>query len=66
MVLVAASAAAQDGPQAVDVTAAEIQRFFNCDYGGVQALVRPPVPRVHVPRPDLSQYDALLSGNLRG
>ena len=38
-----------------------------CDYAGVQAQVRPPVPTVpvvHVPRPDLSQYDALLTGGL--
>ncbi len=40
-----------------------------CDYAGVQAQVRPPVPAVpvvHVPRPDLAQYDALLSGGLHG
>ena len=29
IVFVAASAAAQDGPQATDVTSAEIQRFIN-------------------------------------
>ena len=40
-----------------------------CDYASVQAEVRPPVPTipvVHIPRPDLTQYDALLSGGLRG
>ena len=40
-----------------------------CDYAAVQAQVRPPVPTipvVHVPRPDLAQYDALLSGGLHG
>ena len=40
-----------------------------CDYAGVQALVRPPVPTipvVHVPRPDLAQYDALIAGGLHG
>lgn len=40
-----------------------------CDYAGVQAEVRPAVPAlpaVHVPRPDLAQYDALLSGGLSG
>ena len=40
-----------------------------CDYASVQAEVRPPVPTipmVHIPRPDLSQYDALLTGGLRG
>jgi hypothetical protein len=39
------------------------------DYAGVQAQVRPPVPTVpvvHVPRPDLAQYDALLTGGLLG
>jgi hypothetical protein len=39
-----------------------------CDYASVQARVRPPVPPVpvvHVPRPDLAQYDALLSGGLQ-
>ena len=36
-----------------------------CDYASVQAEVRPPVPTipvVHIPRPDLSRYDALLTG----
>ena len=40
-----------------------------CDYAGVQAQVRPPVPTVpvvHVPRPDLAQYDALIAGGLVG
>ena len=40
-----------------------------CDYAAVQAEVRPPVPTlpvVHVPRPDLTQYDALLTGGLVG
>ena len=40
-----------------------------CDYASVQAEVRPPsptVPVVHIPRPDLAQYDALLAGGLRG
>ena len=40
-----------------------------CDYAGVQAQVRPPVPTipvVHIPRPDLAQYDALLTGGLVG
>ena len=40
-----------------------------CDYAGVQAEVRPAVPAlpaVHVPRPDLAQYDALISGGLPG
>ena len=39
------------------------------DYAAVQAEVRPPVPTapvVHVPRPDLAQYDALLAGGLVG
>ena len=40
-----------------------------CDYAGVQAQVRPPVPTipvVRVPRPDLAQYDALITGGLVG
>jgi len=40
-----------------------------CEYASVQAAVRPPVPTVpvvHIPRPDLGQYDALLSGGLHG
>ena len=40
-----------------------------CDYAGVQAQVRPAVPTipvVHVPRPNLAQYDALLSAGLLG
>ena len=40
-----------------------------CDYASVQAEVQPPVPTipvVHIPRPDLSHYDALLTGGLRG
>ena len=40
-----------------------------CEYASVQAEVRPPVPTVpvvHIPRPDLSQYDALLTGGLHG
>jgi hypothetical protein len=38
------------------------------DYAGVQALVRPAIPRVPVigiPTPDLAQYDALLVGGGR-
>jgi len=38
------------------------------DYAGVQALVTPPTPRVptvHIPLPDLAQYDALLLGGGR-
>ena len=40
-----------------------------CDYASVQGEVRPPaptVPVVHIPRPDLSHYDALLTGGLHG
>ena len=40
-----------------------------CDYASVQAEVRPPVPTVpvvHIPRPDLTRYDALLTGGLHG
>ena len=40
-----------------------------CAYASVQAEVRPPVPTVpvvHIPRPDLAQYDALLTGGLHG
>ena len=38
-----------------------------CEYASVQAEVRPPVPSVpvvHIPRPDLTRYDALLTGGL--
>ena len=48
---------------------AKLDAGARCDYAGVQALVRPPVPTVpvvHVPRPDLSQYDALIAGGLVG
>ena len=40
-----------------------------CDYASVQAQVRPPVPAVpvvHIPRPDLARYDALLATGWRG
>ena len=40
-----------------------------CEYASVQAQVRPPVPTVpvvHIPRPDLTRYDALLTGGLHG
>ena len=39
-----------------------------CDYASVQAQVRPPVPAVpvvHIPRPDLARYDALLATGWR-
>ena len=43
-----------------------------CEYASVQAAVRPPVPTVpvvhipvHIPRPDLTRYDALLTGGLQ-
>ena len=48
---------------------ARLDAGATCDYASVQAEVRPPVPTVpvvHIPRPDLSQYDALLTGGLRG
>jgi hypothetical protein len=38
------------------------------DYAGVQARVTPAMPRVpaiHIPTPDLAQYDALLAGGGR-
>jgi hypothetical protein len=38
------------------------------DYARVQALVTPTIPRVpviHIPTPDLAQYDALLMGGGR-
>ena len=38
-----------------------------CEYASVQAEVRPPVPtvpQVHIPRPDLTRYDALLTRGL--
>ena len=38
-----------------------------CEYASVQAEVRPPVPtvpQVHIPHPDLTRYDALLTRGL--
>ena len=40
-----------------------------CDYTNVQAEARvlvPSVPVMHIPHPDLAQYDALLAEGLRG
>ena len=40
-----------------------------CDYASVQAEVSPPVPTipvVNIPRPDLTRYNALLTGGLQG
>ncbi len=62
--------AATTGERRVEATLrARLDAGDPCDYASVQAQVRPPVPTVpvvHVPRPDLSQYDALLSGGLHG
>ena len=46
---------------------ARLDAGARCDYTSVLAAVRPPVPTVpavHIPRPDLTQYDALLAGGL--
>ena len=60
--------AAMTGERLVEATLrARLDADVPCDYAGVQAQVRPPVPTVpvvHVPRPDLAQYDALLTGGL--
>ena len=60
--------AATTGERRVEATLrARLDSGDPCDYASVQAQVRPPVPPVpvvHVPRPDLAQYDALLSGGL--
>ncbi len=48
---------------------AQLAAGATCDYASVQAHVRPPaptVPVVHIPRPDLAHYDALLATGLRG
>ena len=62
--------AATTGGRLVEVTLrARLDAGAPCDYASVQARVRPPVPTVpvvHVPRPDLAQYDALLTGGLVG
>ena len=62
--------AATNGERRVEATLrARLDAGDPCDYASVQAQVRPPVPTVPVvgvPRPDLSQYDALLSGGLHG
>ena len=62
--------AAMTGERLVEATLrARLDADVPCDYAGVQAQVRPPVPTVpvvHVPRPDLAQYDALLTGGLLG
>ena len=54
--------AATTGERRVEATLrARLDAGAPCDY----AAVRPPVPTipvVHVPRPDLTQYDALLTG----
>ena len=62
--------AATTGERRVETTLrARLDASDPCDYASVQAQVRPPVPTVpvvHVPRPDLTQNDALLSGGLHG
>ncbi len=62
--------AATSGERQVEATlGARLDAGAPCDYASVRAQVRPPVPTVpvvHVPRPDLAQYDALLSGGLHG
>ena len=62
--------AATTSERQVEVTLrARLDAGAGCDYASVQAEVRPPVPTipvVHIPRPDLSRYDALLTGGLRG
>ena len=55
--------AATTSERQVEVTLrARLDAGAGCDYASVQAEVRPPVPTipvVHIPRPDLSRYDAL-------
>ena len=62
--------AATTGERRVEATLrARLDAGDPCDYAGVQAQVRPAVPTipvVHVPRPNLAQYDALLSAGLLG
>ena len=48
---------------------ARLDAGLACDYASVQAEVSPPVPTipvVNIPRPDLTRYDALLTGGLQG
>ena len=61
--------AATTGQRRVETLRARLDAGDPCDYAGVQAQVRPAVPTipvVHVPRPNLAQYDALLSAGLLG
>ena len=62
--------AATTSEQQVEATLrARLDAGAACDYASVQAAVRPSVPTVpvvHIPRPDLSHYDALLTGGLHG
>ena len=62
--------AATTGERRVEATLrARLEAGDPCDYARVQAQMRPPdptIPVVHVPRPNLEQYDALLSAGLLG
>lgn len=61
--------AASTSERHVDATLTTLLRAAQpFDYAGVQALVTPTAPRlpvVHLPRPDLAQYDALFLGGGR-
>lgn len=61
--------AATTSERHVDATLTTLLRHAQSfDYASVQALVTPPSPRVpalHLPLPDLAQYDALLLGGGR-
>jgi hypothetical protein len=61
--------AATTSERDVDATLTALLRQAQVfDYRSVQALVTPPSPRVpvlHLPLPDLAQYDALLGGGGR-
>jgi hypothetical protein len=61
--------AATTSERQVDATLTTLLRDAQpFDYVGVQAVVTPTTPRlpvVHLPRPDLAQYDALLLGGGR-
>ena len=61
--------AATTGERAVEAALrAHVEDGAPFDYARVQAMITPampPVPRIHLPVPDLAHYDALLTGGSR-
>ena len=69
LVVGVASAATTSERQVEATLQARVDAGDTCEDAGVQAAVRPPVPTVpvvHIPRPDLTRYDAVLTGGLHG